>query len=192
VASTKLAVIFRPWFALLISLLGAAVYGAYLLRSPSVRSHIFELSGTFMYVAPIVVPFIAFLLDRVERWSERKHSQKLVDAIVVFTAMWRVVGNVPFVSGHTLFLTYCILTSRSVVARLTAVLVMTQTVYLKYFVWHDWVTSTSGIVLGCVATLVVLQLERWSWEHRRPRLLHPLLHAGRRERLRSQDEREIP
>ena len=66
-----------------------------------------------LYVVPIVVPFVAYLLDRGERWSERNKKQTLVDAIVVLIAMWRVIGNVPFVSGHTLFLSYCIITSRS-------------------------------------------------------------------------------
>ena len=79
----------------------------------------------------------------------------IVDALVVVLAMGRVVGNVPFVSGHTLFLTYAILSSRSIVVRVTALLVMAQTVYLKYFVWHDFVTSTSGIVLGMTAAAVV-------------------------------------
>jgi len=36
---------------------------------------------------------------------------------------------------------------------------MAQTVHLKYFVWHDWVTSTSGIVLGCVAAIIPWQME---------------------------------
>ena len=123
-----------------------------------------------LYVVPIVVPFVAYLLDRGERWSERNKKQKLIDAIVVLIAMWRVIGNVPFVSGHTLFLSYCIITSRSLVARLTALIVIAQTVYLKYFVWHDWVTSTSGIVLGSVAAIIAWQLEDGCWERRRPRL----------------------
>jgi len=90
--------------------MGGACFGCYLLLSPGVRSHWSELSGTFMYVVPIVVPFVAYLLDRGERWSKRNKKQKLVDAIVVLIAMWRVIGNVPFVSGHTLFLSYCIIT----------------------------------------------------------------------------------
>jgi hypothetical protein len=111
-----------------------------------------------MYMVPIVVPFVAYVLDRGERWSERNVWQRLVDVIVVLIAMWRVVGNVPFVSGHTLFLTYCILTCRSLVARLTGVAVMAQTMYLKYLVWHDWVTSTCGIVLGSIAAIIVLRI----------------------------------
>src|SRR5690349_20831049 len=125
--SSSFSFIFRPWFSLFISLSGAGAFACYLLRSPDVRAHLFELSGPFMYVVPIVVPFVAYLLDRGERWSERNKRQKLIDSIVVLIAMWRVIGNVPFVSGHTLFLTYSILTSRLLVARLTATAVMAQT-----------------------------------------------------------------
>jgi len=156
---SRLGFIFKPWGSLLVSLLGAAMCAAYLLRSLNIRSHAFEFSSPFMYVVPIVVPFVAFLLDRLEKLDERRNPQRLVDAIVVLTAMGRVFGNVPFVSGHTLFLTYCILTSRSTVARLAALVVMAQTVYLKYFMWHDFVTSTAGIVLGCIAALIALQMK---------------------------------
>jgi len=156
--SSKVAFIFQPWLVLIVSLAGATTFGIYMLRSPSTRAHMFEPSSSFMYVVPIVVPFVAFLLDRVEQWHERHKLQLLVDALVVATAMWRVVGDVPFVSGHTLFLSYSILSSRSVVARVTAILVMAQAVYLKYFVWHDFVTSTCGILLGCAAAFVALRM----------------------------------
>jgi len=156
---SRFAFIFRPWVSLLVSLSGAAACAAYLLRSPDIRSHVFDSAGPFMYVVPIVVPFVAFLLDRLERWGERNNLQRLVDAIVVVTAMGRMVGKVPLVSGHTLFLAYCILTSRSIVARLAAIVVMIQTIYLKYLVWHDFVTSTCGIVLACVAAFIALRME---------------------------------
>lgn len=32
---------------------------------------------------------------------------------------------------------------------------MLEVIYLKYFVWHDWVTPTSGIILGSFAALIV-------------------------------------
>jgi hypothetical protein len=53
---------------------------------------------------------------------------------------------------------YAILTSRSIVVRVTAVLVMVQAIYLKYFVWHDFVTQTSGILLGSLAAFMVSKL----------------------------------
>jgi hypothetical protein len=129
-----------------------------MLRSPAIRATMFDPTGTFMYVAPIVVPFVAFLFDRYERLRQVNILHHLIDFAVVFTAMWRVIGNVPYVSGHTLFLTYALISSRSIVVRVVAALVLVQAMYLKYFVWHDWVTSTVGIVLGSTAALVVLKL----------------------------------
>ena len=152
---TKRDSFFQPWIVLLASFGGAVVYALYALRSPTTRSQVVEFSGPFFYVAPIVVPFVAFLFDRAERFRKLKVFHIAVDAVVVGLAIGRVVGNVPLISGHTLFLTYAILSSRSIVVRVTALLVMVQTVYLKYFVWHDFVTSTSGILLGTVAALLV-------------------------------------
>lgn len=68
--------------------------------------------------------------------------------------MMRVVGKVPFVSGHTLFLTYAIMGPASPVTRITDSLVMLEVIYLKYFVWHDPVTSSAGITLGAIAALM--------------------------------------
>lgn len=67
--------------------------------------------------------------------------------------MMRVIGNVPYISGHTLFLSYAILGPASRVTRITASLVMLEVIYLKYFVWHDPITSSSGIVLGAIAAV---------------------------------------
>jgi hypothetical protein len=147
--------IFQPPLVLLCSLAGSAFYAFYMLRSPGIRATMFVPSGPFLYVVPIVVPFLAFLFDRTERFRQSTFIQYLADIVVVGMAMGRVLGNIPFVSGHTLFLTYALLTSHSLVVRITAALVMLQTIYLKYFVWHDFVTSTNGIVLGAFAAAVV-------------------------------------
>jgi hypothetical protein len=152
---TKRDFIFQPWIVLLASFGGAVAYALYALRSPTTRSQVADFSGPFFYVAPIVVPFVAFLFDRAERFRKLNVFHVAVDAVVVGLAIGRVVGNVPLISGHTLFLTYAILSSRSVIVKVTALLLMVQTVYLKYFVWHDFVTSTSGILLGTVAALLV-------------------------------------
>ena len=113
-------------------------------------------------MVPIIVPFVAFLFDRAERFRQSSILQFVVDALVIGTAMGRVIGNVPYVSGHTLFLTYCLLSTRSRVARVTAAIVLLQVTYLKYFVWHDLITSTSGIVLGALAVFVVWWLKERS------------------------------
>jgi len=72
--------------------------------------------------------------------------------------MMRVVSHLPYVSGHTLFLTYAILSPASRVTRITAALVMIEVIYLKYFVWHDPVTSSIGILLGTIAALIAQRL----------------------------------
>jgi hypothetical protein len=48
-----------------------------------------------------------------------------------------------------------LLQSKSNVVRVAAILVMVQTLSLKYFVWGDFVTSNVGIGLGCTLALLV-------------------------------------
>lgn len=143
--------IFHPLSVLLFSFIGASSYVFYAasrISEDQLRSHLF-------YMVPIIVPFVAFLFDRAERFGQSSILQFVVDALVIGTAMGRVVGNVPYVSGHTLFLTYCLLGTQSKVPRVTATIVLLQVIYLKYFVWHDWITSTNGIVLGALAAFVL-------------------------------------
>lgn len=142
--------IYKPLPILAVSLSGAALYAGY----ATLRFTGDKLSNQYFYVVPVVVPFVAFILDRAERVNQRARSQLIVDCLVVLTAMWRVFGDVPYVSGHALFLTYALLSTRSRVALVAAALVMPEVLYLKLFVWHDWVTPTSGIVLGSVAAFV--------------------------------------
>ena len=153
---------FHPFIVLLCSLSGAVLWAAYMLRSPSTRATMFVPTGPFAYVVPIVVPFVAFLFDRAERFRTLTFAHYLVDFLVVATAMGRVVGNVPFISGHTLFLTYALFSSKSVVLKVTAGLVMLQAIVLKYFIWHDYITSTSGIILGLLAAFVAKRFQTQS------------------------------
>ena len=144
------SIIFHPLTVLLFSLMGASLYAFYAtLRFPGDK-----LSGIYFYVVPIVIPFVAFLFDRAERFRQSNHIQLALDVLIVGTAIWRVIGHVPFISGHALFLTYALFSSRSRVAQITAAIVMLQVIYLKYIVWHDWITPTSGIVLGMLAALI--------------------------------------
>jgi len=153
--------IFRPPVVLLSSLAGAALYAAYVtLRFPAGGR-----AGQYVYVVPIVVPFVAFLLDRAERFHRSSGLRLAIDALVTGTAIWRALGHVPYVSGHALFLTYSLLTSRSRVARVSAAAVLLQVIYLKYVVWHDWVSSTGGLILGAAAAFAWRRARRNS---RRP------------------------
>jgi hypothetical protein len=148
--------IFNPLVVLGFSLLGATLCAGYVTRGFSSG----ELYQRTFYVVPIVVPFVAFIFDRAERLHEVHLFQLVTDALIIGLAMGRVVGNVPYISGHTLFLTYALLTARSRVLLVTAGMVMLHAVYLKYIVWHDWVTSTVGIVLGTLAAFGAWRLRR--------------------------------
>ena len=114
-----------------------------------------NLANQYIYVVPIVVPFVAFMLDRLGQLRDTTLVSAIVDVLVVGTSMMRVIGNVPLVSGHTLFLTYAILRRGSLVTRMAAAIVMAEVIYLKYFVWHDFITSTIGIGLALIAALII-------------------------------------
>ena len=152
-------VIFQPTVVLVISLAAAALLSLYLLRYSILSASSFTFPPSFFYVVPIVVPFVAFLLDRAEHIRETTLVQVLIDVAIIGLAMARIFTSFPFVSGHTLFLTYALGASHSRVVIATASLVMVQVIYLKYFVWHDAVTSTGGIIVGGVAAIVVRRLQ---------------------------------
>jgi hypothetical protein len=147
--------IFRARIVLLCSLAGAGLVGLWLLRHPSVRASVFDPSGTFQYFVPLMVPMIAFMFERVEHVREANFFQHGLDFLVFGLAVGRVVGDVPFISGHTLLLSYALVCSRSRIVRISAILVLVQTLYLKYFLWHDFVTPTVGIILGSALALLV-------------------------------------
>lgn len=144
------SLLFRPFAVLISSLAGALVYAVWATWRQSGAG----LTNQYVYVVPIIVPFIAFLFDRSRVIREVSLITLVLDALVVGTAMMRVIGNVPFVSGHALFLTYAMLRPGSSVTRITAALVMLEVVYLKVLVWHDLITPLTGITLGLVAALV--------------------------------------
>jgi hypothetical protein len=120
-------------------------------------------ASQYLYVVPIVVPFVAFIVDRISSFRKASVLELAVDTLVVGTAMMRVIGDVPYVSGHALFLSYALLRSgSSVVTRITAGLVLVEVLYLKFFAWHDKITPVTGICLGGLSALIVCWLARRS------------------------------
>ena len=105
------------------------------------------------YFTPIGIPFVAFLFDRVERNALASKAGWVIDAVVVGLALVRSVILIPIISGHALFLTYAILTSKSKIARITALLVLLEVAYIKIFMWSD-ATIIGGVLVGCVAALL--------------------------------------
>jgi hypothetical protein len=112
-----------------------------------------DLSNHFMYVLPIIVPCVAFIFDRASHFSGL--IELTIDSAVVITSFMRMMGVVPLVSGHALFLTYAIARPGSRLTKITAALVMLQVIYLKFLVWHDWVSPITGITLGLLAAFIV-------------------------------------
>jgi hypothetical protein len=147
--------IFQPRMVLIFSVAGAALVGLYLLRYPFVRATVSDPSGTFQYFVPLMVPLIAFMFERVEHVREASFFQHGVDYLVFALAVGRVVGDVPHISGHTLLLSYMLLQSKSNLVRISSILVLAQTLFLKYFLWRDFVTSNVGIGLGCALAFLV-------------------------------------
>jgi hypothetical protein len=150
---TRRQLIFHPITVLVVSLLAAAIFALFVILSYKGDFRWFLL----YYFTPIGVPFVAFLFDRAEQYSLASRALWAIDLVVLLPALTRAFIRIPLISGHALFLTYCLLTSRSKIARLMAVIVLLQVVYLKIFVTHD-TALYGGVIVGCLAALVYRQV----------------------------------
>ena len=141
--------LFHPVTVLVVSILAAGVFAFFvnLLYEGDLRWFL------LYYFTPIGIPFVAFLFDRLEHDARASRALWTVDLVVLIPALARAFVRLPIISGHALFLSYCLLTSRSRVARFTALLVLLQVAYLKLVVTHD-TALFGGIIMGCLAALV--------------------------------------
>ena len=147
--------IFHPLSVLAISIASALLYAWWVTsRFPGGN-----LTHHYIYVVPVVVPFVAFLLDRARRMRVTSALAAATDALVVFISLLRMLGQVPLISGHALFLAYAVLRPGSLVTRVSAALLLAETVYLKFFVWHDPVSPMIGIALGMAAAMFTRRIE---------------------------------
>jgi hypothetical protein len=103
------------------------------------------------YMVPIAVPFIAFGLDRLEFFNQTTLAQRILDVCILTLAILRNFVEIPFISGHALFLTYALFSARTKLAKITAALVLVIVVLMKWYNWHDFYTPTGGFILGAVA-----------------------------------------
>ena len=143
-------VIFHPLTVFCIAVSVTLIFAALLVVCSHGRRNFFSL----YYIAPIGVPFIAFLFERVEQRQNLPRSVFLIDALTLGVAFARAVIPIPFLSGHSLFLTYALLTTSTTVVRLTCLLVMAQVLYLKLFIWNDFGVF-GGIALGVIASALL-------------------------------------
>lgn len=111
-----------------------------------------------LYNAPLVVPVVLFVLDRLRRRSAVGCARLGVDTAVVALAASRMVVPIPLLSGHTLFLVYALLTTwggaprgRWGVAPLMTAAVLLEVTVIKLAVWRDpsWF---GGALVGTVAS----------------------------------------
>ena len=137
----------QPSTLLAISLLAATLFGVFV----GIRYTGSERRFLLYYFVPIAVPFVAYVLERVETRATYRVIQWAIEAPILALSLARAILPVPFFSGHALYLTYALITTRSRVARVTAALVFIEVVYLK-LLWHDR-TLFGGIVLGTVSGL---------------------------------------
>jgi hypothetical protein len=146
---TQRQFLFHPVTVLVVSTLAAGIFAIFihLLFDGTMRWFL------LYYFVPIGIPFVAFLFDRAEQYRSISPVSWLIDLAVLIPALSRAFVRLPLVSGHALFLVYCLLTSRSKVARITAFLVLLQVAYLKIFVTHD-TALVGGVIAGCLAAFV--------------------------------------
>jgi len=141
--------LFHPATVLGVSILAAGIFAFLIILFFDGAQRWFLL----YYHVPIGIPFVAFLFDRAERYTQATRTSWAIDLTVLVFALLRAFVRLPVISGHAFFLTYCLLTLRSTVARMAAILVLLQVAYLKIFVTHD-TALIGGILSGCLAALV--------------------------------------
>jgi hypothetical protein len=151
---TRRQLIFHPVTVLIVSITAAAVFALFIHLSFDGDFRWFLL----YYFTPIGIPFVAFLFDRAEQYTEASRASWGVDLAVLIPALTRAFVRLPLISGHALFLSYALLTSRSNVARIAAILVFLQVAYLKIFVTHD-TALIGGVLAGCLAALVYRRIK---------------------------------
>lgn len=145
---SKLKTLYHPVVALIASILAAALFALGIIltfRGP-------ERQFFLYYFVPIGVPFVAFLFDRAARRKALLIRHWALDVAVLSLSFTRAFVLVPLYSGHALFLTFALLTTRSWVVRGSALLVLMQVAYLK-FTWRD-ATFLGGLALGICASLL--------------------------------------
>lgn len=141
--------IFHPVTVLLVAMIAAAIFAMLVAVFFEGDLRWFLL----YYFTPIGIPFVAFLFDRAEQYALISPAGWAIDLAVLIPALIRAFVALPLVSGHALFLSYCLFAAKSKVARITAFLVLLQVAYLKIFVTHD-TAIIGGIIVGFLASVL--------------------------------------
>jgi hypothetical protein len=148
-------IIFHPITVLLVSCIMALIYSLAIIHlyQGEIRSFL------LMYFMPIVIPFIAFLFERVEKRKTLAGRSWIMDGLVIGLSLLRTIIPIPLISGHALFLSYSLLTTKSWITGITAVFVLIEVAYIKVFILHD-VTLAGGMILGGAAAFMYARAQK--------------------------------
>jgi hypothetical protein len=80
-------------------------------------------------------------------------AQAGISLLVIGLALARAVKEIPYYSGHALFITYMLLTVSSNLARGIAGIVLVDVIWIKVFQLHD-PTVWGGIASGLIAFII--------------------------------------
>lgn len=118
-----------------------------------------QIQFVFSYFYPVFVVFFLYIFDRLQFFSESNRIAYIIDVVVLFFSILRMVYKVPYISGHALFLSFALFTMSSHSTRVMVFIVWMQVLLLKLFLWHD-VTFYGGLVAGGIAAVLWVLLNR--------------------------------
>jgi hypothetical protein len=109
------------------------------------------------YNVPLVFPFVCYLFDRAERRHQFSRTQWILEVVVIGLALSRAFFPTPFISGHALFLSYSALSSRAWLAKISAVAIFLEVIWVKTFLLFDPVTPGGGLFVA----ILVFFAQKW-------------------------------
>lgn len=110
---------------------------------------------TYFDYVPIGALFGAFVLQRFVTQRARSATALACDLAAVVLPLMRVfIPPLPFVSGHTLFASYAMLTAAGRTLRAVALLVLVLAVFDKIFWTGGWISMIAGLAAGCALAYI--------------------------------------
>ena len=121
-----------------------------------------EKKISVIYSLPMVFVFFHWLSCNIEEESFYDLRILSVDFIAVLLSVMRMFGLL-FHSGHVLFLTYSMLSTKRGIYHLICIPVIVITMYFKLVYWNDYVTPLIGLILAIILIFIrkktLLQIE---------------------------------
>jgi len=143
-------------FRLFVTLTTVVLFTLFIIYGYDGQSEYYRL----YYFVPVSVPIVFFIFDRLSRRDQLTIKEYLIDFTIAFVSLVRIYYPIPFYSGHALFLTYALFTSKSKACLIATVLVLAQTAYIKLFLWAPDYSLSGGIILGFLASVFYRQIPK--------------------------------